>query len=48
MSPLVNNCIEKLMNKLAENKKEFNIYLMCKRLTMDVICKINSFLKFKI
>jgi cytochrome P450 family 3 subfamily A len=48
MSPLVNHCIESLMNKLAENKEEFNIYGMYKRLTMNVICKINYFLRFKI
>ncbi len=41
MSPLVSQCIQSLMNKLAENKDEFNIYEMYKRLTMDVICKIN-------
>jgi cytochrome P450 len=41
MSPLVNDCIQSLMNKLAEKKEEFNIYEIYKRLTMDVICKIN-------
>lgn len=38
MSPLVNQCIQSLMNKLAENNDEFNIYDLYKRLTMDVIC----------
>jgi cytochrome P450 len=47
MSPLVNHSIQSLMTKLAENKEEFNIYGMYKRLTMDVICKINHFLRFK-
>jgi cytochrome P450 len=47
MSPLVNHSIQSLMNKLAENKEEFNIYGMYKRLTMDVICKRNNFLRFK-
>jgi cytochrome P450 len=46
MSPLVNHCIQNLMNKLEEKKEEFNIYEMYKRLTMDVICKINIQLIF--
>lgn len=43
MTPLVNGCIEALMKKLSEisssEEKEFNIYDLYKRLTMDVICK---------
>lgn len=42
MLPVVNECIETLMNKLAilcENNEEFNIYNMFQRMTMDVICK---------
>lgn len=38
MSPLVNQCIQRLMNKLDEQNEEFNIYDMYKRLTMDIIC----------
>ena len=42
MAPLMNKCIESLMSKVSEmNGKEFNIYEMYKRLTMDVICKLN-------
>ena len=40
MSPFVDHYIQNLMNKLAEKKAEFNIYVMYKRLTMDVICKL--------
>ncbi|CAF1106854.1 unnamed protein product [Rotaria sordida] len=42
MTPLVNECIESFMNKLSEKceeQQEFNIYLIYKRLTMDVICR---------
>ncbi|CAF4117159.1 unnamed protein product [Rotaria sp. Silwood2] len=42
MTTLVNECIEAFMKKLSEKceeKKEFNIYLIYKRLTMDVICR---------
>ena len=40
MTPLMNKCIQSLMTKVNEmNGKEFNIYEMYKRLTMDVICK---------
>lgn len=42
MSPLINGCINDLMEKLpdhAVNGNEFNIYLYYKRMTMDVICK---------
>jgi thromboxane-A synthase len=42
MSPLINHYIQTLMNKLedlAEKQEQFNIYVMYKRLTMDVICK---------
>ena len=41
MSTSVTQCIQRLMNKFAEKKEEFNIYDMYKRLTMDVICKNN-------
>ncbi|CAF4079320.1 unnamed protein product [Rotaria sp. Silwood2] len=40
MLPIVNECIETLMNKLSilsENNEEFNIYDMYKRMTMDII-----------
>ncbi|UJR29508.1 hypothetical protein I4U23_010725 [Adineta vaga] len=40
MLPIVNQCIDILMNKLSilyENNEEFNIYDMFKRMTMDVI-----------
>lgn len=40
MAPLMNKCIDSLMNKVSEmTNVEFNIYDMYKRLTMDVICK---------
>ena len=43
MTPLVHRCIGSFMNKLSamsnEEANEFNIYLLYKRLTMDVICK---------
>jgi cytochrome P450 len=42
MTPLVNGCIEALMKKLlveSEEQEEFNIYMLYKRLTMDVICE---------
>lgn len=43
MMPLVNGCIEALMNKIDQittsEQKEFNMYNLYKRLTMDVICK---------
>ena len=39
MSPLVRECIQSLMAKLATTHGQFNIYVMYKRLTMDVICK---------
>ncbi|CAF1341313.1 unnamed protein product [Rotaria sp. Silwood1] len=44
MSPLVNGCIEAMLNKLAqirnnEQHQEINIYELYKRLTMDVICR---------
>ncbi|CAF1223335.1 unnamed protein product [Adineta ricciae] len=39
---LVDQCVDALMKKLTEiseeNTKEFNIYLLYRRLTMDVIC----------
>ena len=41
MSTSVTECIQRLMNKVAEKKEEFNIYVMYKRVTMDVICKNN-------
>ncbi|CAF4562674.1 unnamed protein product, partial [Rotaria sp. Silwood2] len=43
MSPLINECIDNLMEKLdahVKNGNEFNIYLYYKRLTMDVICSL--------
>jgi cytochrome P450 len=40
MTPLINKCIMSVMNKIDENYgKEFNIFILYKRLTMDVICK---------
>ncbi|CAF1041423.1 unnamed protein product [Adineta steineri] len=43
MSPLVNNCITAMLNKISSivhNKNtEINIYLLYKRMTMDVICR---------
>lgn len=42
MSSLVKHCIQSLMDKLKnidEKGEQFNIYLMYRRLTMDVICK---------
>ena len=42
MTPLVNGCIEALIKKLSaesEEQEEFNIYMLYKRLTMDVICE---------
>ncbi|CAF1333431.1 unnamed protein product [Didymodactylos carnosus] len=42
MSPLINNCINELMKKLpdySEKHEDFNIYVLYKRLTMDVICR---------
>jgi cytochrome P450 len=45
MSSLVSHCIQSLMNKLKsmeEKGEQFDIYGMCRRLTMDVICKYFS------
>lgn len=39
MTTFVDDYIRSLMNKLAEQKGEFDIYELYKRLTMDVICK---------
>ena len=40
MTPLMNKCIESLMDKIDQNTtNEFNIFILYKRLTMDVICK---------
>lgn len=43
MTPLIHQCIDSLMGKLStmsqQETNEFNIYLLYKRLTMDVICK---------
>lgn len=42
MLPVVNQCVEILMNKLSlihEKGQEFNIYDMYKRMTVDIICK---------
>jgi len=41
MIPIVNECIEIMMNKLSvlnQNNEQFNIYDMFKRMTMDIIC----------
>jgi cytochrome P450 family 3 subfamily A len=41
MTPLINKCITSMMNKINENNQnEFNIFVLYKRLTMDVICKL--------
>ena len=48
MSTSVTQCIQRLMNKVAEKKEEFNILDVYKRLTMDVICKNNSSFRLKI
>ena len=44
MTPSFQRCIGSFMNKLSamnnEEANEFNIYLLYKRLTMDVICKL--------
>ena len=45
MSSLVSHCIQSLMNKLKnmeEKGEQFDVYAMCRRLTMDVICKYFS------
>jgi len=45
MSSLVSRCIQSLMNKLKnmeEKGEQFDVYGMCRRLTMDVICKYFS------
>ncbi|CAF0990126.1 unnamed protein product [Rotaria sp. Silwood1] len=43
MSPLVNGCIEAMLNKVSQithnEHTEINIYELYKRLTMDVICR---------
>ncbi len=40
MTPLINKCIASIMKKLDENlDNEFNIFVLYRRLTMDVICK---------
>ncbi|CAF1280803.1 unnamed protein product [Rotaria magnacalcarata] len=43
MSPLVNGCIEAMLNKISTmtttQHKEINMYELYKRLTMDVICR---------
>jgi cytochrome P450 len=42
MTPLITKCIQSMMVKLSEKKSnEFNIYELYRRLTMDVICKLN-------
>ena len=50
MNPLIHKCIYSLMNKLDQQKQnEFNIFVLYKRLTLDVICKlIILFLTFQI
>lgn len=40
MSSKIHECVDSLMKKLDENcEQQLNIYLLYKRLTMDVICK---------
>ncbi|UJR16591.1 hypothetical protein I4U23_003491 [Adineta vaga] len=42
MTPLMNQCLQSLMNKLKQlenEKEEFNICTLYKRLTMDIICR---------
>lgn len=39
MTPTIYKCIDSLMVKLGEQHEDFNIYMLYKRLTMDVICK---------
>ncbi|CAF5057005.1 unnamed protein product [Rotaria sp. Silwood1] len=43
MVPLVNQCIEAMLNKLSDiiddKNTDINIYKLYKRMTMDVICK---------
>ncbi|CAF2106772.1 unnamed protein product [Rotaria magnacalcarata] len=40
MTSKVHECVDSLVNKLAEHcDQQFNIYLLYKRLTMDVICR---------
>jgi hypothetical protein len=49
MVPMVDESVESLMKKLGEHceeKQEVNIYLLYKRLTMDVICKYSAEVKF--
>lgn len=50
MSSLVSRCIQSLMDKLKsmeEKQEQFNIYVMYRRLTMDVICKYFFLLLFE-
>ncbi len=45
MSSLVSHCIQSLMNKVKSMEKQgeqFDVYGLCRRLTMDVICKYFS------
>ena len=40
MTPLIRKCIESMLVKINEmNGKEFNLYKLYERLTMDIICK---------
>lgn len=42
MTSTINECIEALMGKLlekCEEQQQFNIYILYKRLTMDIICE---------
>jgi hypothetical protein len=42
MTSTINECIEALMEKLSEQceeQQQFNIYILYKRLTMDIICE---------
>ena len=46
MTPLIDRCIQSFMEKLSninnEKPNEFNIYLLYKRLTMDVMCEYSE------
>jgi len=47
MLPLVNGCIEAMLNKISDliydKNTEINIYNLYKRMTMDVICEYRSY-----
>ena len=42
MTPMIDDCVDALMRKLNEINGGVNIYLLYKRLTMDVICKCGN------